>query len=179
MSGIFVLEPHQDDAALFSCFNALREQAKVITVLRSFVQEARGDGITAEQREQESERAMKILGLEWEQWPFRDDAPDWGSVYDRIVALNPDRLYVPAHEIGGHEHHNDLCKTAFSAVGSDKVISYLTYTRAGKSKWGLPVEYETHWVALKMQALICYGSQLEHPLQVEHFLRSWREYVAP
>lgn len=179
MSGTYVLEPHNDDAVLFSCFNALREQATVITVLRSHVQEARGDAITADQRTQESGLAMRVLGLPYVQWPFRDDNPDWAGISEMILALKADRLYVPAYEIGGkgHPHHDRLFQCAYECFDGE-FVQYLTYTKEGKSKWGVRVPYEAAWVPLKMRALLCFESQLAHPLQAEHFLRSYREYVA-
>lgn len=179
MTNVYVLEPHHDDAALFSCFNAIREQAAVITVLKSYVQEQRGDGITHAMREYESVQAiMGVLGLQHVQWEFRDDAPDWAGISLAIAELDASRIYVPAYEQngGGHPHHDRLFQAAHESCDGE-VVPYLTYSRAGKSKWGTPVPYEPAWVPLKMRALLCYESQVAHPLQVEHFLRSYREYV--
>ncbi len=174
-----VLEPHNDDSTLFCAFAAIREQATIVTVLQSFVQASRGDQITADQRTAESRAAAAVLGVGYEQWPFRDDDPDWQAVEVMIRALAADRLYVPVYEENGHPQHNLLYRAASEAAGPNtELVAYLTYTRNGKSKWGTPVAYEPEWVPLKMRALCCYESQAGHPLQAEHFLRSWREYLA-
>lgn len=179
-----MFSPHNDDAALFSAFNALRHEAHVVTVLRSEVQNRR-HGISAEQREREDWEAIyDVLGLEWTQWPYLDTDPDWQAVKVAMQALDdrlePDLVFAPAVEDGGHDHHNRVGQIAQAVYGS-RVTSYLTYTVEGKSTDGTLVEPEPGWVTLKLRGLSCYRSQIETPAAgcTEHFLRGQHEYIKP
>lgn len=176
------LSPHNDDESLFGAFSLLREHPLVVICLRSQTQASRGDEITYQQRERETACAMNILGCEHVQWPVSDLDPDWADVRERLEDLDATMhitdVYAPAWEPNGHLQHNVIAKMALDVFGHDRVARYLTYTTLGKSKRGVQVEYEPAWVLLKLQALECYQSQIVHPLQAEHFLRSWREYYA-
>lgn len=176
-----LLAPHNDDETLFASFICLRENPHVIVVLRSQVQEDRF-GISADQRERETDLAMSELYCTWEQWPTLDAEPDWEEVDRRLVTFRnffaPSHVYVPAWEVNGHAHHNIVGDLARSVFGLENITHYLTYTTAGKSTWGVPVEYEPEWVARKMSALTCYRSQASLANCAEHFLRDQHEYVA-
>jgi LmbE family N-acetylglucosaminyl deacetylase len=176
------LSPHNDDESLFGAFTLIREKPLVVVCLRSETQASRGDGITFERRERETACAMNVLGCEWTQWPVGDLEPDWAEVHERLENLDalwhPEEVYAPLWEANGHLQHNVVANLAREVFGDERVTPYLTYTTRGKSKNGTPVDYEPQWVAKKLVALSCYESQVGHPLQAEHFLRSWREFYA-
>lgn len=179
-----ILEPHADDAVLFSCWNALRYRAHIVTVLESHVQEQRGYGITQADRLTETAAAMtSVLGLKWDQWPYRDDDPDWAAIRVALglvkERLEPERVFAPAVEPGGHDHHNRLAALTDEVFG-DTVAHYLTYTVEGKSTNGVEVMFEPAWVTLKLRALACYRSQIETSAAgcTPHFVRGLEEYLA-
>jgi LmbE family N-acetylglucosaminyl deacetylase len=198
MSQAVLLSPHHDDAELFACFSLLRARPLVIVCTRAVVQEQRGytflrDGIeepiTPLQRELETAAAMQILGLEWEQWDFPDDLENRpGDVKAelslKIAALARDyyHCYAPAFETWGHYDHNLIanCAIAYFATEpeGDRLTQYLTYTRShGRSRGVHPVEFEPHWPALKMRALACYESQIQHPSTRDHFMGDLWEWT--
>lgn len=175
------LSPHNDDAALFGAFTVLRHRPLVVTVLRSRVQERYG--ITAAERELEDAAAMKVLGAGgWQQWTFEDADPNWSKVRAALRGLGDvDLVFAPAIEDDGHGQHNRIGELADEVFGPDKVTHYLTYTRKnGKSTAGILVEAEPDWMALKLQALACYRSQVDNPKAgcAVHFYRDQQEYFA-
>lgn len=173
-----LLEPHQDDAALFAAFTCYTHNPFVVTVLRSDVQERRGTGITHLQRVHENEGAMMILGCEWEQWAFSDAEPDWEGIGRCVADLGAafDYCYAPAFEEGGHEHHNRIAEIAdfwFPA----RVTHYMTYTNGrARSEGSQLVEPVTGAVAAKLQALACYESQINEWSTGHHFLQPLHEW---
>lgn len=175
MNRTVILSPHHDDVALFTAFNAIRYRAHIVVVFRSMKQEA--DGITDGLRVKEESQAAGFLGCTVEFWPFPDVNPDWREVGQRIAALEAEYLFAPAPEDeGGNEQHNIVGKMAFNRHSN--VTEYLTYTNAGKSTWGRPVEFEPAWVPMKLRALACHVSQASLPSCLPHFLREQTEYVA-
>lgn len=181
---VIVLAPHNDDETLFTCFNALRYNAHVVVCLRSHVQELRGTGITAEVREEETARAMDVLGLDWTQWPFGDgmSAVDTGlgtldgSMEELWREHRPEVVFAPAVEEGGHHEHNVIGELA-SRVFGDAYRPYLTYRRGFDRSYGERVEFEPHWPILKLRALACYESQIQEPSCRDWFLGEQWEYV--
>lgn len=184
MTAAIVLEPHADDAVLFSAFNAIRYEALVVTVLSSAVQEARGTGITQAVRLVETMNALAELGVTGVQWPYPDVAPDWAAIQEALMILDerlaPERVFAPAVEPGGHDHHNRLGALADEVFGAGRVAHYLTYTIDGKSTNGVSVLFEPAWVTLKLRALACHRSQIETAAAgcTEHFVRDQHEYIA-
>lgn len=179
-SGTLFLSPHNDDETLFGAFTLLRERPRVVTVLRSFVQEERGTGVTYQEREAENAAALEVLGIgEWEQWPYPDSDPPWDEVRERFASLQPDRIYAPAVERGGHLHHNAIGELA-KAVWPGKVTPYTTYTAWGRTRRGTEVPWKHEWVLLKLRALSCYRSQILVPgtRTTHHFLGPQAEYYA-
>lgn len=169
-----------DDAELFAAFSCLRYRPDVVVCLRSYVEEARY-GVTAETREAETAAALEILGCSWEQWPYRDDRPIPGDFFDLLMTRRDDydRVFAPAVEDGGHEHHSKIGQVA-EAVFGDRVVSYLTYTRhGGRSRDGVEVVPEPGWIAKKSRALACYRSQIALPDMAPHFVGELREWYAP
>ncbi len=171
-----VLEPHNDDAVLFSCFNAIRHQAHIVTVLRSRNQDA--NGITHTEREAEAAAAAEILGCTWEQWPEWDTEPDWPDILAAMERYDgehsPEVVFAPANERDGNYHHNYVAGLARQVFGS-RVVFYTTYTPGGPRTRGDLVEYERPWVALKLRALACFESQITRgPVRFfTHALDEW------
>lgn len=174
------LSPHNDDAALFGAFTILRERPFVVPVFDSYVQAARGTGITKAQRRAEDEAAMEILGAPLWFLGLSDMNPNAASVERELKSLprrlSPEMVYAPLPEVYGHPHHNlvgEVAKRVFP-----NVTFYCTYTTAGKSR-GTAVPYEPEWPLLKLKALACYESQIGLANTAEHFLRDQFEYYAP
>lgn len=156
-----VLEPHNDDAALFCAFNAIRHKAHIVTVLRSRNQD--GMGITPEERENESALAAAELGCTWEQWPEWDTEPDWPDILQALENYDEDSypaiVFAPWPEKGGHEQHNQVGELAHRVFG-DRVVYYTTYLYGGPRTTGQPVSYERAWIPRKLRALAWFDSQI-------------------
>jgi len=176
-----LLSPHNDDETLFASGFCIAHNPHVVVVLRSQVQEDRY-GITADTREQETGCALDTLGVTgWTQWPYLDSDPDWGAVENALRSiddrLQPDRVFAPAVELGGHAHHNLVGDLAHVVFG-DRVTSYLTYVRGnGRSRSDREVPFMPAWPAVKLRALACYLSQIAEPSTRDWFLdgglREW------
>jgi LmbE family N-acetylglucosaminyl deacetylase len=169
------LSPHNDDETLFGAYTLLWHKPHVIVVLRSFVEASWSPPVDYREREWETDRAMEMLTCTWEQWMFSDDMPDWDQVRSRLTTYTPRHVWAPAWEEGGHAHHNALSEIA-ADLWPDRTTFYLTYTRAGKSEWGRPVETNRVFEDLKHDAMLCYRSQREHPYTAPHFERGLAEY---
>lgn len=174
-----VLEPHHDDATLFTAFNAIRTRAHIVTVLRSVNQEAMG--ITHAERERESRWAAGHLGCSHSQWNEPDDAPDWLAVEQIMrgfdMAYGPEQVFAPAPETGTHEQHVHVGNLARVVFG-DRVTFYTTYRYGGPRTTGTPVPYEREWVLLKLRALACFRSQIRLG-PVRFFTHALDEWTRP
>lgn len=160
-----LLEPHPDDGSLFAAYTLLRHRPHVVTCLRADVQEHRGTRITPTAREAETARAMNILGCNWQQLPVRESKPSVEDLEAWLVRLlqehEPERVWAPALELGGHEHHNLVAQSAFNVFGF-RVRPYMTYVRgSGRSKGKTAVIPTPGERDLKRQALQCYESQMK------------------
>jgi LmbE family N-acetylglucosaminyl deacetylase len=170
------LSPHNDDAALFGTFTILRERPLVVTVFDSYIQEARGTGVTARQRREEDQAAMEILGAPVQFLGISDRVHYPHELFCRFAEFGqPEMVWAPQPEPNGHAHHNLVGEVAGRLF--ENVTYYMTYTTAGKSV-GRRVAHEPKWAILKLCALACYGSQIGQANQVEHFLREQHEYCA-
>lgn len=195
MGSAVLLAPHNlgDDETLFASYLILRYRPKVIVCLRSermHQPDYPGGPCSADARGRQSEsiKACSVLGVpEFEQWEFSDaDPPDWKLISAKIHGLNwsldptSDLLIAPAFEVRGNTQHNGVALLAQRVALEQDVplIHYLTYTTDGRSRNGTEVEFEPHWPELKLAALSCYRSQIEHPATAPHFLDGGlREYV--
>ena len=158
------LAPHNDDDALFGAYTCLRYKPKIITVLRSFVEQSWWPPVSYEIRERESAAAAGLLGCEYEQWEFPDNAPDWAQITAALRELDPVRVWAPLPEEGGHPHHNRIGEIA-GALWPRITHYYATYTHAnGKTTTGTLVVPEPKWVDTKRAAMACYVSQATHPM---------------
>lgn len=186
-----LLSPHNDDETLFAFFHCLRYRPHVVVCLRSSrMADPEYPGnmpISAEERESETEAAMNIAGCDWTQWPILDSEHDpsdqleafmWG-LRDPSGADDWDLVIAPAGEDGGHPQHNLIAALAGRVFSDVSQIRYLTYTTYGqRTREGKEVEFEPHWLPLKLAALSCYRSQVMHPATRVHFIDGGlREYV--
>lgn len=180
-----LLSPHNlgDDETLFASYLCLMYEPHVIVCLRS----ARmadpnypgGMPISAETRELETAAAMEVLGCTWEQWQILDNYPrGWErQLRAKLSTLDPDLIFAPAPELGGHQQHNVIGEMASKLFG-DRTQHYLTYTSAGRSTDGVQVPHPPGWVDTKRQALSCYRSQAEHPATKHWFEQEdLREFI--
>lgn len=175
-------ESHSDDAALFAAFSAMRHGCHVVTVLEGQVQAARGLRITQQQRVAENAAAMRELGLTFDQWPYRDDTPDWTAVEVAMRAiderLQPEIVLAPMVELGGHIQHNEVGALAEKVFGP-RVIEYASYVRgAGRTTTGHPVVGTPEQIQRKLRALACYRSQIAEVSCQPWFLDGLTEYLA-
>lgn len=172
------LAPHNDDETLFGAFTLLAHKPDVVVVLRSQVQDDRY-GIKAVDREDETAAAMRVLGCEWKQLPWRDSDPPWDVIESGFVPFRHgyEVVFAPAAEEGGHDHHNALADLA-DRVWGDRVQHYMTYTREGKSEGRTLVPFDLEWITLKLRAMACYRSQIETREAgcFPHFMRDMREW---
>lgn len=128
---------------------------------------------------------MDILGLEWRQWQIPDGASDRDTsrlaVLEGLLVqldreLQPDLVFAPAQQEGGHADHN-LVGWAAERMFGDRYRPYLTYRRGFDRSYGERVEFEPHWPALKLRALACYESQIQEPSTRDWFLGEQWEYT--
>jgi LmbE family N-acetylglucosaminyl deacetylase len=156
------LAPHNDDETLFGSFTILEHQPHVVVCFRSYKQEHLY-GITAAARELETARAVWHLGTGWEQLHNPDHRPDLDKLVFDLGVLDhehePDVVWAPAVEEGGHEQHNMVGQVA-RALWGDRVRPYLTYRRGHMRSRGIEVPFQTNWVLRKLRALACYETQI-------------------
>lgn len=190
------LEPHADDCALFCAFEAQRLHAYVVTVLASKVQHDRGTGVSQQMREAESQCAMRELGLEWTQWPYPDDSPDWDAVEAAMRAiddrLRPETVLAPAFDFATNGHreddppangwgvmqHDQVGRLA-AKVFDGRIVRYHAYTRwGGRTREGTPVVGTPGQIMAKLRALACYRSQIAEPSCQPWFLDGMTEWLA-
>lgn len=179
MQSVF-LAPHNDDETLFGSFTILRHRPLVLICLKARIQELRGTGGTAIQREHETSRALWWLGdPKWRQLQASDVDPDWDLVEHELRALpaSVERVFAPAVEDNGHIQHNALGALAFEVFGH-RVEPYLTYRRGEGRSRGREVPYEPLWPGQKMRAMSCYETQIQEASTAPWFLdHGLREYT--
>jgi LmbE family N-acetylglucosaminyl deacetylase len=163
------LSPHNlgDDETLFGAFTILRHQPHVVICFKSQVQEDRG-GPTAATREKETQSALWWLGLgDWLQSPILDTNSDedatrklWTLFAELDSVHQPERVWAPYVENGGHNQHNLVGSVAIGTFGV-RYRPYLTYRRGSMRTRGTEIPFQPNWIAKKMRALSCYESQIE------------------
>lgn len=176
------LSPHNDDEVLFGSFTLLRHRPHVVVCFRSQRQEDLYD-ILAYTREQETGRALRVLGMEsWEQLEILDTdqrrrAYLMASLKRLDVRHAPEIVWAPEYETGGHDDHNIVSDIATQVFGT-RVRYYLTYVRGKGRTIGTEVPHDPGWVPLKLRALAEYASQATHPSTCYWFVDdTLREYV--
>lgn len=163
------ISPHNDDETLFGAFTLMREKPLVVIVTDSWIQFNRGESITADQRWEETKKAMVILGCSVIRLGIRDDILDDWHVKDKLSRfIGFDTVYIPAVQ-GGNLQHDLVSKVAKEVFG-DRVKQYTTYTATEPCTTGtqevIPTSEE---ITLKEKALACYESQIKSPTTALHF----------
>jgi len=158
-----LLEPHPDDAVLFAAYTLLEHSPLVMVCYPGAPRHG-----SPETRLAETGAAMRLLGCDWL-------PPPAGDLEATLALYDPERVWAPLPEPGGNSDHNTVGNLAVS-LWPGKVTYYTTYTDDGRTT-GEPVEKRDGWEALKMRALACYRSQLEHSATRPHFERGLDEYV--
>ena len=156
-----LLSPHNDDECLFAAYTLMREQPLVVIVTDSDAHLA--EGITAQQRREESTRACELLGVPVVFLGLKDGTldqqkPELRRRLEPFASQPWTHVYAPAIQ-GGHKDHDALGEVVSSMFS--QVSYYATYalgecfTAAGREIIPTPEE-----VDLKIRALKCYPSQI-------------------
>lgn len=162
-----LLAPHADDETLFAAYTLLRHRPLVILCLQGAARHGDPDVRAAELAD-----AMALLGCDWDDVSRAADLENVLSLY----TWTADHVWAPLPEPGGNSGHNKVGELA-AKLWPRRVTFYATYTNAGRTITGEPVQYEQWWPGLKRNAMACYRSQLAHPGTRPHFERPLDEYV--
>lgn len=160
--------PHNDDETLFGAFTLIRERPLVVIVTDSWIQYNRGDGITAEQRWQETLAAVELFACP----VYRAGLHDTLLSMELVVQLMKkfkgfEKVYAPAIQ-GGNIHH-DMVGEAARLVFKN-LYQYTTYTKHELHTVGdIEVKPTPNEQKLKNEALGKYKSQLNLPSTRPHF----------
>lgn len=156
------ISPHNDDETLFGAFTLLREKPLVLIVTDSWIQFTRGEDCSAEDRWQETLKAMQVLKCPVVRGGIRDDIIGAEAVKELLEKFSGfDKVYAPAIIVNGNPHHNLIGEVAAEVFG-DKLVRYMTYSKdnlyaVGKQE----LKPEPEEIALKKMAFDCYPSQLK------------------
>jgi LmbE family N-acetylglucosaminyl deacetylase len=161
MTNLFI-SPHNDDETLFGAVTLMREKPLVVIVTDSWIQFTRGDEITADQRWEETKKAMEILGCPVLRLGIRDDCLDEITLKDKLSRfVGFEKVYAPAEHVGGNLQHNLIGKVAGEVFG-DKCKRYTSYASPALYIQGTEeVKPTPEEVILKDKALACYESQIK------------------
>jgi|GEM_PF-2609949 len=166
------LAPHNDDEALFGAFTIMRERPLVIIVTDSYIQQLRGDGITAEQRRLETKSAMKKLGVECCFLGIPDNNITREILINTIKAAprymkEVKIVFAPMIE-GGNKIHDLVGEVAEKMFSN--VLHYSTYTKTRPYSLGdIEVEPTHKEQALKNEVLEEYHTQKNHKYDKVYF----------
>lgn len=161
-----------DDAELFACYTLLRHKPRVIVCLDS-----------GHERRRETEKAMGLLGCDWLASLLPETKVDEDALRGFLADLDGpavERVFAPAVEEDGHEHHSLVGQLALDVFGI-KVRPYMTYRRGfGRSKGKTAVIPTAVERAVKKAAINCYRSQVENPATAYWFSDEsawWTEWL--
>jgi len=166
------LAPHNDDEALFGAFTIMREKPLVVIATDSYVQQLRGDGITAEQRRLETKRAMEKLGVESYFLGIPDSKCTKELLIDRLKTApekirNAKLIFAPMIE-GGNKIHDIVGEVAEEVF--DNVLHYSTYTKTRPYPEGdIEVKPTQKEQELKIEILEEYSTQKNHKYNKIYF----------
>jgi LmbE family N-acetylglucosaminyl deacetylase len=173
VNGLYLLAPHSDDEVLFATYTLLRHRP---TVVVCFAGRAGRHHVPDEQRSAETAAALRVLGCPEHIHLGRPaDPPDWDELETHLRSLDVRHVWAPLPEEDGNSHHNWVGEMALR-LWPGQVTLYATYTTAGKTTTGTPVQPQPGWEDLKRQALACYASQIANPGTRPHFERPLDEY---
>jgi LmbE family N-acetylglucosaminyl deacetylase len=172
------ISPHNDDECLFACYTLIREHPVVVIATDSVRQEKLG--VTAEQRREESLRALSALRITPKFLGIRDEELSIEGLGDALGAFKKYKfniVYAPSFYKDGNSDHNIVSAVAKDLWG-EKVVFYATYTKTDLHRRGtleiIPSDLE---VDLKNKALDAYVSQIK--INKPHFdaVRGKSEYL--
>lgn len=179
-----LVSPHNDDETLFAAYVILKHKPNVITCLDGGLKRHIAP---PEQRVAESAAAMRVLGAEsYRHLGMPLDVDDWNVIERQLSELDePEYVWAPLYEQGGHRHHNRLATLAIK-LWPGRVSFYSTYT-VDEEGWPhrsrlqncFHVQTDAGWTRLKREALSCYQSQIEQDGTRMHFERPMHEWVVP
>ena len=154
------LATHNDDESLWGAFTLMREHPLVFIVTDSWIQFNRGENITADERWEETIKAMVIVRCPVMRLAIRDDVLDEWSIKNKLSRFSGlETVYAPAIQ-GGNIQHDLVGKVADELFGV-KVKHYAAYTQTEPYTTGkeeiIPTEEE---LVLKEKMLDCYKTQL-------------------
>ncbi len=159
-----LLAPHADDETLFAAYTLLEHHPLVVVCYPGAARHG-----APETRLGELADAMRVLGCEWVP-PHSED------LQTHLRAYDPDHVWAPYPEDGGHSAHNRVGELAVD-LWPGRVTWYTTYTEEGRSTAGALMSPKEGWQELKVRALNCYASQIAHPGTRPHFKRGLEEYL--
>ena len=114
----------------------------------------------------ETEKAMGLVGCDWLTSMLPETKVDEQALRGFLTDLDGsavERVFAPAVEEGGHEHHSLVGQLALDVFGT-KVRPYMTYKRGfGRSTGKTAVIPTAVERALKKAAMQCYQSQIRNP----------------
>ena len=160
-----LIEPHQDDLALFASFICLRLKPFIISVTDG-TQHFEKFGIPIETRREESRQAAHILGCDIRFLGI----PDTEDI--QKIDLPKGTIISPAFQ-GGNHHHDQL-----SRYGDIHYSSYAKGDLTPGMEDGVAIRPTQSEESTKEKALACYKSQ--HDINKEHFeaVRGHPEYIS-
>lgn len=156
-----LLSPHNDDECLFAAYTLMREKPLVIIVTDSDA--CLAEGVTAEERREESRRACELLGVPVVFLGLKDGMleQDKENLKRRLApfASQPwEHVYAPAIQ-GGHKDHDALGEVISSMFSP--VSFYATYAQGECfTPAGREIQPTLAEIGLKNRALDCYPSQI-------------------
>ena len=175
-----LLSPHNDDECLFAAYTLMREKPLVIVVTDSDAHVA--EGVTLQQRREESRRACELLGvpvvfLGMKDGTLEQEKADLKRRLEPFAAQPWTHVYAPAIQ-GGHRDHDalgDIVSSMFSPVSY-----YATYSKGECfTPVGREIKPAIEEVERKNRALDCYPSQIRLARTVSRFdvVRGRSEYL--
>ena len=176
-----LLSPHNDDECLFAAYILIREKPLVIIVTDSDAHLA--EGITAQQRREESRRACELLGVPVVFLGLKDGTlsqhkPELRSRLEPFASQSWIHVFAPAIQ-GGHKDHDavgDVVSSMFSPVSY-----YATYALGELfTPFGSEIQPTQEEIDLKNRALDCYPSQIGLARDKSRFdaVRGGSEYLS-
>ncbi len=174
-----LLSPHNDDECLFAAYTLMREKPLVIVVTDSDLVE----GVTAQQRREESRRACELLNvavvfLGLKDGTLKQQKDDLKRRLEPFASHPWTHVYAPAIQ-GGHQDHDALGEVVLTMFSK---VSYFATYAVGKvfTPAGREIEPTPEEVELKNRALDCYPSQIRVAGTNSHFdaVRGRSEYLS-
>lgn len=170
-----LLSPHADDETLFAAYTCIRERPQIVVVFQD------PDPRLRAIRQQEAMCAAERMGCPWPKtWPSFIEGQKQSRSTERQLRehleskAGAETVWAPAPLLGGHEEHTLVGQAAREVFG-DRVRYYHTYRRGEGRTIGELVPYEPEWVAIKMEAMACYSSQIRIADRQGWFTHDWVE----